>query len=306
VDLWVTRRSALDRWCERWLSTKPTAIIFASGHLSKVVGLGLADGREVVVKIRPSSPRIGGCVEVQRHLWASGFPCPKPLAGPARFEDSAATAEEYVRGGAMLERDSESPRRFADLLWQLMDRCKHLAVDDRLNPPPPWVAWDHNQAGTWPLGDDGERDLNAHPEPRWLNEIGERTRTILNAFAAPPVVGHVDWESQNMRWKDDLPLVVHDWDSVASRPEATVVGAASAVFTRTDVESSSSIVESEHFLDAYQDARGRAFTPDELRVAWAAGLWVRAFDIKDDSVMRSGDPEEFADEALERLRRTIG
>ena len=118
----------------------------------------------------------------------------------------------------MLERDAEAPRRFAELLWQLMDRCSLLDVDDRLDPPPPWVAWDHNRRGIWPLADDGVTDLNAHPEPRWLDEIGERTRTILNAFASSPVVGHVDWESQNMRWKDGRPLVVHDWDSAAMPP----------------------------------------------------------------------------------------
>jgi hypothetical protein len=306
MDRWATRRTALDRWCERWLSAKPIDVIFATGHLSEVVGLRLSDGREVVVKVRPNTRRIGGCVEVQRHLWESGFPCPMPLAGPAGFEGRTATAEEYVPGGAQLERDAESPSRFAELLWQLVDRCAHLAVNDRLNPPPPWVEWDHNRAGVWPLGDDGERDLNAHPEPRWLDEVGERTRKILNAFASPPVIGHVDWESQNIRWRDGRPLVVHDWDSAASRPEATVAGAASAVFTRTDVQSSSSIDESERFLDAYQRARGRAFTPDELRVAWAAGLWVRAFDTKDDGVMRHENPETFADEAWARLRRATG
>jgi len=304
VDLWVTRGDDLDRWCERWLSAKPIGVIFASGHLSEVVGLRLADGRDVVVKVRPNTRRIGGCVEVQRHLWESGFPCPMPLAGPAEFKGRTATAEEYVSGGLQLERDTESPTRFAELLWELVDRCAHLAVDDRLNPPQPWVAWDHSQPGVWPLGDDGERDLNVHPGPRWLDEIGERSRRILNAFASPPVIGHVDWESQNIRWKDGRPLVVHD--CAAIRPEATIAGAASAVFTRTDVQSSSSIDESERFLDAYQRARGRAFTQDELRVAWAAGLWVRAFDTKDDSVMRSGDPEEFADEAWVRLRRATG
>jgi Phosphotransferase enzyme family len=297
---------ALAGWCEQWLGAQPVDVIFESGHLSKVLGLRLADTREVVVKVRPPSPRIAGCVEVQRHLWESGFPCPSPLAGPAGFGESTATAEEYVPGGVLLERDAESSTRFAELLWQLVDRCKHLALDNGLNPPPPWVAWDHNQPGKWPLGDDGERDLNAHPGPGWLDEIGEKARTILNAFAAPLVIGHVDWESQNIRWKDGRALVVHDWDSAATRPEATVAGAAAAVFTRTDMQSSSSIEESELFLDAYQRARGRAFTPDELRVAWASGLWVRAFDTKDDSVMGSGEPEEFADEAWERLRRATG
>jgi hypothetical protein len=306
MDLWVTRRAAVDRWCERWLSATPIGVIFASGHLSDVIGLRLADGREVVMKVRPNTPRIAGCVEVQRHLWESGFPCPMPLAGPSGFEGRMATAEAYVPGGVQLERDAESPVAFAEVLWQLIDGCRHLVVDDRLHPPPPWVAWDHDEAGIWPLGDDGKRDLNARPGPRWLDEIGERTRTILNACTAPLVIGHVDWESQNIRWKNGRALVVHDWDSAASRPEATVAGAASAVFTRTDVQSSSSIDESERFLDAYQRARGRAFTSDELRVAWAAGLWVRAFDAKDDSVMRSGDLEEFAEEAWARLRRVTG
>ena len=133
MALWATRRDALNGWCERWLSAEPVEVIFATGHLSEVIGLRLADDREVVVKVRPNNTRIGGCVEVQRHLWESGYPCPKPLAGPAALEGRTATAEEYVPGGVLLERDTESPSRFAELLWQLVERCAHMRVDERLN-----------------------------------------------------------------------------------------------------------------------------------------------------------------------------
>ncbi|HEY6468810.1 MAG TPA: hypothetical protein VI434_03505 [Candidatus Dormibacteraeota bacterium] len=59
----------LGRWCEQWLGARPAEILFVSGHLSVVIGLRLADDRQVVVKIRPDAPRISGCVAVQSHLW---------------------------------------------------------------------------------------------------------------------------------------------------------------------------------------------------------------------------------------------
>jgi len=297
---------ALASWCEEWLGARPVDVIFESGHLSTVLGLRLADAQEVVVKVRPDLPRIRGCVGVQRQLWDSGFPCPKPLAGPAPLGADTATAEDYVPGGVQLERGGDSPIRFAALLWLLMDRCAVLHFERRLDPPPGWVAWDHTGPGVWSAANDSDADLNADPEPRWLNEIGVRTRKILLAFRAPLVVGHVDWESQNIRWYDGKPLVVHDWDSAATRPEATIVGAAAAVFARTGEINGATLEESELFLDAYQRERGRSFTKDELRAAWAAGLWVLAFDTKENSVNQRGDPDEFANDAWERLRRASG
>jgi hypothetical protein len=63
----------LTRWCVQNLGSPPAAELFRSGHLSAVFGLRLADGREVVVKIRPDAPRMAACVEVQRHLFQAGY-----------------------------------------------------------------------------------------------------------------------------------------------------------------------------------------------------------------------------------------
>src|SRR5271165_2451098 len=48
-------------WCGRWLGAPPTAQLFEAGYLSTVKGLRLADGREVVVKVRPRMSRLAGC-----------------------------------------------------------------------------------------------------------------------------------------------------------------------------------------------------------------------------------------------------
>src|ERR1700757_987109 len=95
-------RARLAQWCEEHLGSPPAGEIFRSGYLSAVIGLRLADRRAVVVKVRPGSPRLAACVEVQRRLYESGYPCPEPLTGAAPFGDAVATAEAYVPGGALL------------------------------------------------------------------------------------------------------------------------------------------------------------------------------------------------------------
>ena len=87
---------ALTSWCRRWLGAPPVAELFGSGYLSTVTGLRLADGREVVVKVRPPSSRLAGCAVVHRALWTAGFPCPEPLVDPQPLDGYAATAEALV------------------------------------------------------------------------------------------------------------------------------------------------------------------------------------------------------------------
>src|SRR5215831_21176991 len=88
--------ASLAVWCTDHLGSAPAAELFRSGHLSAVVGLRLADKREVVVKVRPASPRIAACVEVQQRMCESGYPCPDPLGGRAPVGKGVATAEAYV------------------------------------------------------------------------------------------------------------------------------------------------------------------------------------------------------------------
>jgi len=150
-----------------------------------------------------------------------------------------------------------------------------------LEPPPPW-AWPDPHA-LWPAPDDVDADLNAVAGPEWLDALAAEVRDVLldGGAASPAVVGHVDFESQNLRWLGTELHCVHDWDNVAALPEPAVAGVCSAMFTATgEPHTEASIDESARFLDAYQAAREWRWSDAELRLAWGAGLWVRAFNAK--------------------------
>jgi hypothetical protein len=98
-------------------------------------------------------------------------------------------------------------------------------------------------------------------------------------------VGHADWWSENRRWNGQRLHVVFDWDSVAAQPEPIVAGAAAYMFAATTFEIEGSapaadVDQSERFLLAYTRARGRRWTRDEWETAWAASVWVAAYQVQ--------------------------
>jgi hypothetical protein len=323
------RLSDLASWCQENLGSAARQILFRAGHLSAVRGVRLADGREVVVKVRRISPRIAACVEVQRNLHASGFPCPEPIAGPSAFAPPSsflATAEEYVPGGAQLDpATADRPALFAKVLSDMVDiglatsmSAKSRWVTTALDPPHPW-AWPDPRA-LWPVPDDLDADLNVEKGPEWLDELGMRVHSTMLSLATsmpPVVVAHADFDSENIRWTGTANSrrenqkkvhVVHDWDSVAALPEPVIAGLASSVFTMTgDAGTEATVEESELFLDAYRASRVLEWSVEEVTVAWAAGLWVRAFDAKKAFVR--GDPApamRLRAELPERIKKLLG
>jgi len=290
-------------WCSERLGSPPAAELFRSGNLSAVIGLRLADNREVVVKVRRHSLRIAACVEVQRRMFDSGYPCPEPLSGLGPFGDGTATAEVYVPGGAMLPAAERAPLLFAEAFARLIKLAPGPAEVPSLDPAPSWAAWNHAGAGLWPRPEDGDVDLNSVTGPDWIDRAGHCARDRLRTGASEAVIGHCDWLADNLRWRDDELLVVHDWDSTAADSEDVLVGFAAALYSTVGTERLATVRETESFLDGYCDARGRALSPDELQRSWAAGVWTRAVDAK--SQHAAGQPvvSLTENEARERLRR---
>ena len=293
----------LIRWCMEHLGSPPADEIFRSGCLSAVVGLRLADDRPVVVKVRPDSPRIAACVEVQRRMFQAGYPCPEPLAGPAPFGDGVATAEVYVPGGAMLPSSDRPAWAFAEAFARLIRLAPRPADVPSLDPAPSWAAWNHAEAGLWPRPEDSDIDLNDVAGPAWIDEAGRHARDRLRAGASETVIGHCDWLPGNLRWSGDQLLVVHDWDSAAADSEEVLVGFAAALYSTVSPDELATVEETERFLAAYCDARGRAFSADELQRSWAAGVWTRAYDAKYQYAVRKPVVSLSEPEARERLRR---
>jgi Phosphotransferase enzyme family len=292
---------ALVVWCTRWLGAPPAVELFEAGYLSTVKGLRLADGREVVVKVRPRLPRLAGCAVVHRVLWTAGFSCPEPLVDLQPLDGYAATAEALVLDAGEPPPRSELARLSAAALARLVELAPGPGRVPSLAPSPSWAGWDHAGPGLWPAPEDRDVDLNACPQPRWLARVAAAVRDRLRGHAGDPVIGHGDWHPENLRWNGPQLIAVHDWDSVICQPEPAIAGLAAASFLGLDGPVAS-VEDSAAFLDAYQRARGRRWAAGDYAAAWAAGLWQRAFDAKTRSL--DGDPGQILTrrEAQARLR----
>ena len=293
----------LPAWCVDHLGGEPADVLFRLHQVSMVFGLRLADGTDVVVKARADDGRAASCVAAQARLAERGFPCARPLTPVAGVGSLAVHAEEFRPGGEVLYGDSPDVAvRCAAVFARLMAELAGVTVAPPL-PNPPWVRWDHADSGVWPAIDGlGNRVQSA--VPAYVADTAERARGRLLAAGLPCVLGHADFEAQNLRWHGQQVWAVHDWDSLAWQPEAALAGAASGAFASAGPPTLAPIGSSEAFLVAYQDVRGRLFTAAEQEIAWAASLWMAAYNIWEalhGDTPLSGDA--LRAQAAERLRR---
>jgi hypothetical protein len=300
----------LPAWCADRLGAAPVAVLFEQRSVSAVFGLRLAGGRDVVVKAREDDGRAASCVAAQARLAQRGFPCALPLTPAVRVGVGAGAlavhAEASRPGGALLRGDSPDVAvRYAAVFARLMAELAGVTVAPPL-PNPRWVRWDHRDPGIWPAIDVLDaRDQRA--VPAYVLDTARRARTRLLAAGLPCVLGHADFEAQNLRWQDGPGghvWAVHDWDSLAWQPEAALVGTASAVFPKTGPATLPPLESSEAFLTAYQDLRGRRFTAQEQEVAWAASLWTAAHDVRWEALHgQAPGSDAVRAQAAQRLRR---
>jgi hypothetical protein len=108
---------------------------------------------------------MAACVEVQRRLFESGYPCPEPLTGAVPFGDGVATAEAYVPGGALLPSAGRSAWAFAGAFARLVTLAPRPAELPALDPPPSWADWNHAGAGLWPHPEDPDVTSTKWPVP---------------------------------------------------------------------------------------------------------------------------------------------
>jgi Ser/Thr protein kinase RdoA (MazF antagonist) len=300
----VLDEALLAGWCLRHLDAPLERVVSRSGQVSEVLGVELSGGQQVVVKARPFQPRITGCLRVQAELADAGFPCPRPLTAATRVRDLTITAETSMPGGEPL-RSEDAGAQFASLLARLVEAAPEFSSVPDLTPSPPWTGWDHPGRRIWPDIDEHGDDLNEATGPEWLDDAARRVRERLTRTPRPSRIGHGDWESQNIRWTDGTPLVVHDWDSVIAQPETAIVGLAAAVWPREDrPDQLASVAQTADFISSYQHVTGREWDSFEVRDAWAAGLWVRLFDAKQEAAQGGGPQlDRLAIEIEERLDR---
>lgn len=274
---------------------------FESGHLSAVIGIRLTDDREVVVKVRPDSPRTAACVDVQRRMFQARYPCPQPLTGATPFDGDVATAAAYVPGGATLPSADHAASVFAEAFARLIRLAPRPAEVSTLDPVLSWADWNHAGDGLRACPEENpDVDLNTVAGAEWIDDAGRRARDRLRAGESDAVIGHCDWLAGNLRWSGDALLVVHDWDSVTVDSEAVLVGFVAALYSTVSADKLASVEDTERFLVAY----GRELDADELQRSWAAGVWTRAYDAKYQHAVGRTITALSESDAHERLRRT--
>jgi hypothetical protein len=294
----------LPAWCLDHLGAEPVGVLFQLQQVSMVFGLRLASGTDVVVKARADDGRAVSCIAAQARLAERGFPCARPLTPVTQAGSLAVNAEEFRPGGEVLGGNSPDVAvRYAQVFARLMAELAGVTVAPPL-PNPPWVRWDHTDSGVWPAIDFlDNRDQSV--VPAYVADTAERARRRLLAAGLPCVLGHADFEAQNLRWHGREVWAVHDWDSLAWQPEAALAGAASGSFASAGPPTLAPVASSEAFLMAYQDIRGRMFTAVEQEIAWAASLWMAAYNAREEALY--ADITVCADalraQAAERLRR---
>ncbi len=294
----------LPAWCLNHLGGEPVGMLFQLQQVSAVFGLRLACGVEVVVKARADGGRAMPCVAAQSRLAERGFPCARPLTPAVGVGPLSVHAEEFRPGGEVLHGDSpEVAARCAEVFARLMTELAGVDVAPPL-PNPPWVRWDHADPGAWPAIDVlDRRDQSAVPE--YVTDTAVRARKRLLAAALRCTLGHADFEAQNLRWHGEQVHAVHDWDSLAWQPEAALAGAASGAFASDGPPTLAPVESSEAFLAVYQDSRGRSFTAVEQEIAWAASVWMAAYNAREEALYDASPVcrDALRAQAAERLRR---
>ncbi|MEU5894186.1 hypothetical protein ABZ835_46505 [Streptomyces sp. NPDC047461] len=105
-------------WCTRELGGTPVERLLSSTQMSEVAAVRLDDGRRIVVKVRPDEAgRAKACVDVQRFLADSRYPCPRPLTAVTVMDGQTVHAEEWLPGGDML-RGEVVRGLLGDLSWK--------------------------------------------------------------------------------------------------------------------------------------------------------------------------------------------
>lgn len=282
----VAPSGSIAAWCEQHLGSPPVHSFITEGPTSQPWGFELADGRVIAVKVRPTSARLEACIAAHRTAHAAGIDCPAWLAGPAPMagDSQHSVVAETWRGDGAGWPSEDPPGSYGRLQAALIAALS--GIDPAVfTPSASWLRYDHRVSGRlWAPDTAAPRDLEdvKYELPLRMTGYAAAARQRLLAANLPDVVGHAGLNAVHVRWlrgPGGVPApVVHGWEELAARPEAVLVGILATRFNELpDQPRIAPIVEGEQVLDAYQAASGRAFSDEEMEVAWAASTWVACY-----------------------------
>jgi hypothetical protein len=272
--------TCLERFCAGELADPVGAVLYRPG-VGLVVGLCLADGSTVVIKVHRwnvSAPRLAAIQAVQRHLADSGLPAPRPLAGPKPLGRGIACIEEHRPGGPADGRRPSVRAAIATGLHRFVEAShglRPLGVGAPFLYRPPG-------APLWPEPHSVRFDFEHTAEGAgWIDEAAVEARSRLDPSFGEAVIGHFDWRVENLGFDGGELTAIYDWDSVVAAPEAVIVGADAAQFSADwgaeEPDLLPSVEDMVAFVEDYEAARGSRFGSAERGQLDAANLALIAY-----------------------------
>jgi hypothetical protein len=283
---------SLKVFCSSMLGSPIEEVLFCDVSIGATFGLRLGDTRRVVLKAhRPDrDPDFLACVHrVQLHLSDRGFPCPRPVLGPAPFGAGLANVDQLVEAGEFADaHEPEIRREMARALSRLIDLASEVPQEELASLEGSW--WPDE--GIWPPPHNVLFDFEATAAGAgWIDEIAREAKRIVESTPIATVVGHGDWSANQMRFQSGKMSVAYDWDSLRADKETTFVGHAATHFPyteRLDVPAAPSSEEVRLFVEEYEAARGAPFSGRERAALFAAATYGLAYTARCEHAV---DPE---------------
>jgi hypothetical protein len=292
----------------RRLGQDVQAVLFRSGRLAAVYGLRLDDGTEIVAKVhrRPADiRRLHAATACQQILAAHGFPCPRPLDGPASTDGLVAVLESRMERGEPGDAHQPAVRRaMAQALANQVAILRAARLEmAALAEPPAWAAY---EGGPWPVPHDPIFDFTTTPDGfAWLDRLAQAAADALGPRPAADTIAHSDWECQNVRFSAGQVSAVYDWDSLLAHAEPILAGIAAGHFTQGSVHGAGAPTPDEvaAFLAEYETARRSLFSGAHQAAAVAAATWVLAYNARCTLSAEAMGYPQGEDSAVHRLAR---
>jgi hypothetical protein len=271
----------LDGFCKEHLGSRLKECFFCELSVGAAFGLLLHDGRRVFLKAHKlgwSAEFLEAVRRVQGYLFKRGFPCPRPLAGPASFGPGLATAEEFVDVGEHVDAHEPVIRcRMAQALARAIELAGEVQDVEALSS-----GWAWPKDDLWPVPHNALFDFEATAAGAgWIDRIAAEVKRVMDRFHGRVVVGHADWSVKHFRFAGGKVRVVYDWDSLRLDKEVIIVGTAAATFPATWYLEVASRAPSPNelwsFLEEYGAARGYPLSSEERHATAAVALYVMAY-----------------------------
>ncbi len=309
--LGVDTAEEVDRWlallCTELFGAPAEAVRWSAGRVGAVWEVRLAGGEHVVIKARRDAPgleaRLRAAAEVQRQLRARRIPLAEVRLPPRKRDNVLVTFEVPLSAPSSVTPDEQAlTEASASQLAALVAAAGPVTPVDALAVPSAWC--DSNRASRgrrlWPTPHDPDLFGNSFDgaEASVHAVAGASSGRLAHLWAqAPRVVGHDDWEAQNLRFRDTPTSVVaiYDADSLAAVPEAVIAGTAAAVHLAGSPHGpSADIPAMQRFLATYERARQLAGeVPPARSSSWAAAAWLLAYNARCDQALNRQGPRTF-------------